>query len=286
MKIIFLGEDSFSAVVLNSLVKANHEVLAVFCPIYDNHNFARLKRTSESLSIPFYRVEDINSHKVENLMKELNPDLISVNHFQKLLKKNILAIPKYGSINLHPSLLPNYRGLSPIQRPLIFGEKQTGITIHYIDEGIDSGDIILQKKIKITTDMYVSDLQSKLFKAYETIVVEAIVNLNGKKARKVSHKKINGSIYGKLKLDDCKIDINAGHKEALNLIRGVSRPYFGARIDKYRIWRAKLATKEQNKYIEQNYKENSVYLNEKIGDFMKFCDGCLMIESYDTIKLE
>ncbi|MDJ0646361.1 MAG: methionyl-tRNA formyltransferase [Flavobacteriaceae bacterium] len=284
MKIVFFGEDSFSAVVFNSLLKSEHQVSAVFCPKYNNLAHARLQRLAKDNAIPFYRVDDINSVYVQDLIKELNPDLISINHFQKLLKTNILEIPKKGCINLHPSLLPSYRGLSPIQQPIIHGEKETGVTVHFVDEGIDTGDIILQKKITITSTMYVAELQRQLFKIYESIVPEAIgridTRLNGHKVQK----HLPGSYFGKLKLKDCYINLEEGYEKAMNLVRGVSRPYFGARIEDYCIWSAYIATTNEHKAIKDKYSNNGIYFDETLGVFITFSDGSLLVKKYDKLK--
>ena len=105
----------------------------------------------------------------------LSPDLIVTAHFGKVIeKKEIIDIPRLGWLNLHPSLLPYYRGMAPQHWPIINGESETGITAHYMDQTADTGDIILQRKVKIMPDMYVSDLQLEFLKIYKTIVVDAI----------------------------------------------------------------------------------------------------------------
>ena len=284
MKIVFFGEDSFSAQVLESLIFNQHEILAVFSPVYKNHIYARLKVICEKQNIEFHRIKDINSEKNEYLIRKLKPDLISVCHFQKILKKNIIQIPLYGCINLHPSLLPNYRGLSPQHWPIINGDIETGITVHFVDEGIDTGDIILQHKILIDPDIYVSDLQLKMLDIYKFIVNDAITLIINDNINFVSQNKSQEGYYGKLKEEQCLIDLNDGYLNAYNLIRGVSMPYFGAKLNDYRIWKAKLASKKLNDFIQNKYNKNNIYFDEKIGTFIKFSDGSLIIEKYDRIN--
>jgi methionyl-tRNA formyltransferase len=284
MRIIFCGEDSFSARVLESLIFDDHEILAVFCPIYQNYIYARLKLICEKHNIQFHRIKDVNSEENESYIRKLNPDLISVCHFQKILKKNIIKIPVYGCINLHPSLLPNYRGLSPQHWPIINGDNETGITVHFINEEIDKGDIILQQKIAIGPQMYVSDLQITMLSTYEYIVKDAIALLTQKKIKPIPQNHLEGSYYGKLKEDQCYIDLNGGYVNAYNLIRGVSEPYFGARLNGYRIWRTSLAPKEVNQKIKAKYEENNIYFDERFGAFIKFSDGSLIIEKYDKLN--
>jgi methionyl-tRNA formyltransferase len=281
MKIVFLGEDSFSAIVLSSLISAGHEIVAVYCPYYENFAHARLKKICEDINIPFYRTENINSTAIENAIRGLNPELIVVGHFQKLLKPNIFLIPSLGCINLHPSLLPDYKGLSPIQRPIMHGEKETGVTVHFIDEGVDTGKIIVQQRIPLTPDMYVSDLQTKLFAIYGFIVLSAIDCLKNRNVAFIEQTKREGSYYGKLKDEHCQIDLNKGHLENYNLIRGVSRPYFGAKIHNFRIWKASIASRDLNALIESRYSKCDLYFDEDFGAFIKLNDGSLLVEKYN-----
>ena len=282
MKIVFLGEDSFSATVVESLVSDGHQILAVFCPVYDNQIYARLKRTCENNNIPFHRIKEINSSEVESLIRKLNPELISVCHFQQVLKQNIIKIPSRGCINLHPSLLPLYRGLSPQHWPIINGDKETGITVHVINEGIDSGDIILQHKIPIEPDMYVADLQLKMLRVYKYIVKDAISLLIKKDFKLTPQDPQEGSYYGRLKEKHCLIDLNKRCIDAYNLVRGVSKPYMGARISDYRIWEASIASEELNQRIQSDFKDNDIYFDSRYGAFIKF--GTLLINKYDKIN--
>lgn len=283
MRIIFCGEDSFSASALESLIIDQHEILAVFCPVYDNNIHARLKLVCNKHNIEFNRIEDINSKKNELLIKKLKPELISVCHFEKILKNNIIQIPLNGCINLHPSLLPNYRGLSPQHWPIINGDNETGITVHFINEGIDTGDIILQHKIKIDPHIYVSELQRKMLDVYKFILKDAITMLSRKERDFITQITLKGSYFGKLREEQCTININTGFLDAYNLIRGVSKPYFGAKFNEYRIWKASIATNEVNQIIQAKYKDNNLYFDSRIGVFIKFNDGSLIIDKYDKI---
>jgi methionyl-tRNA formyltransferase len=284
MKIIFFGEDAFSAHVLTSLIYDNHQILGVFSPIYQNHIYARLQLVCNKHDIEFHRIEDINSEANESVIRKLKPDIITVCHFQKVLKKNIIEIPKYGCINLHPSLLPKYRGLSPQHWPIINGDDETGITIHFINENIDTGDIILQHKIKIEPDMYVSDLQIKMLDTYKTIVKDAVRLIAQNKVRSVSQNPSEGSYFGKLKESHCNINLDKGCINAYNLIKGLSEPYFGARFKAYKIWRASMASKELDQKIQNKYKDNNIYFDKTMGALIKFNDGSLILKKFDKMN--
>jgi methionyl-tRNA formyltransferase len=283
MKLVFFGEDSFSSIVLESLLNNQHEIVGVFCPVYHNKIFYRLKLVCEKFNISFFRVEDINSEFVETQIQFFTPELIVVCHFQKLLKRNIINIPFLGCINLHPSLLPNYRGMSPQHWPIINGDTETGITIHFINEGVDTGDIILQEKIKITDNMYVVDLQMKMMKLYGDIMVRAINEISNVNTIFIKQDLFKGSYYGRLKESQCKIDIDKGIDKIYNLIRGVSMPYFGAYFLGYRIWRARKADFIFTKKVKYIFNELGIHLGTEFGDFINFRDGVLIIEKYNLL---
>jgi len=173
-KIVFLGEDSFSNIVLNSLINKKYNIPLVLSPLYNNLMHKRLELTAKNYGIEYMRNENINSEFIIDKIKKINPDLIITSHFQKLLKKELINIPSIGCINLHPSLLPYYRGMSPQHWPIINGDSKTGITVHFIDEGIDTGKIIIQREIELTENMYVSDLQAIWTIEYQTIMIDAL----------------------------------------------------------------------------------------------------------------
>ena len=235
--IVFWGEDAFSNVVLTSLIQAGYNVKMVVTPLYDNLIYKRLEMTCTRNGIEFIREKPINSDKVYEKVKACEPDLCVICHFERLIKEPILSLPKYGFINVHPSLLPYYRGMAPQHWPIINGEKESGITCHYVDEGTDTGNIIVQRIVPLTDDMYVSDLQRVWLKEYTTLVIEAIDRIRrDEPTREQRH--LEGSYYGKLKEEQCVINPKGTIREAYNLVRGVSLPYYGARLDNKIIYRA------------------------------------------------
>lgn len=262
--IVFWGEDAFSNVVLTSLINAGYNVQLVVTPLYDNLIYKRLEMTCNKNGIEFIREKPINSEKVYEMLKALAPDLCVISHFERLIKEPILSVPKYGFINVHPSLLPNYRGMAPQHWPIINGEKEAGITCHYVDEGTDTGDIIVQRIVPLTDDMYVSDLQRVWLKEYTTLVVEAIERIENE-VPTIEQKNLEGSYYGKLKEEQCLIDVNGSVRNAYNLVRGVSLPYFGARHEDLIIYRAHIMTENED-------------LTDKIT--IVFRDGTLVLDQF------
>ena len=282
LNIVFWGEDSFSSVVLNSLILDGHYIKLVISPWYNNLIYKRLEHTCHKFHIPFERYRKINSEEVFQRVKSVSPDLCVVAHFEKLIKSPILTIPRLGFINLHPSLLPFYRGMAPQHWPIINGEKETGVSVHYVDSGVDTGDVIIQECITIEKDMYVSDLQNKWTKIYSHIVLHAIDRiLKGYPVVKLSG--LSGSYYGKLKTEQCQINLNADCQSVYNLIRGVSLPYHGAQIDNIIIWRAHYPHSDVTKKITEKYHTHGVYLRTEFGDFLKLTDGVLIIDKYKQV---
>lgn len=264
LNIVFFGEDSFSDVVLRSLIDAGHNVSMVVTPAYNNLVYKRLEKTCSVNKITFYRATKINADETYRKVFELQPDLCVVAHFERLIKQPLLDIPSMGFINLHPSLLPDYRGMAPQHWPIINREKEAGITVHYVDETADTGDIIIQRVFPIDETMYVSDLQKIWLTHYKTIVVEAIDAILSEKPVRVQ-KNLYGRYYGKLKEEQCVIDENVSIKEAYSLIRGVSLPYYGASLANMVIYKAHIRA-----------------ANEIVDDkpLVRFYDGDLVVDSY------
>lgn len=270
LKIVFWGEDAFSCIILRSLADAGHQIGLVVTPYYDNLIYKRMEGVCKTLQVPLLRAKKINSSEVYDAVKLVQPDLCVISHFERLIMEPILSVPQLGFINLHPSLLPNYRGMAPQHWPIINGDKEAGITVHYVDEGTDTGDIIVQRKFPLTDDMYVSDLQKVWMEHYKTIMVEAIGNIVSNRPVTVQ-KHLEGTYYGKLKEEQCKINPEGSVRDAYNLVRGVSLPYFGARYEDMVVYRALIA-KEGDEQIN----------NDK--PVLIFPDGKLIVEQYKSIK--
>lgn len=283
MNIIFFGEDSFSNIVLLSLIEAKLNVSLVVSPYYENLIHKRLEKTCVRNKIEYMRVPDLKAISFIEKLKSLTPDLIVIAHFEKLLTNKIIEIPKDGCINLHPSLLPYYRGMSPQHWPIINGDTETGITVHFIDETADTGDIILQRKVTIKPEMYVSDLQSEFQNIYKSIVVDSICLLKQNQFNPIKQSHLSGTYYGKLKKNQCKISLESSCDQTMNLIRGVSKPYFGANLENVIIWRAHLATYSESQKITTPLKLGLNY-SEEIGYFLNLKDGVIIIDKYEKIN--
>ena len=277
LNIVFFGEDAFSNVVLKSLINAGHHVKMVITPYYDNLIYKRLELTCEQSNVQFESCKKINSEETCILVKNANPDLCVISHFERIIKQPLLGIPKMGFINLHPSLLPNHRGLAPQHWPIIEGDKEAGITIHYVDEGTDTGNIILQKRFPLHGNEYVNDLQKIWMKYYQSVMVEAIDRIIAGKPT-ISQEGMVGSYHGRLKDEECQIDIDGTARKAYNIVRGVGMPYHGAQIGNVIVWKAHL---DENKKVADTHK--GLHLDSIDGDYIVFNDGLLFIDKYQKV---
>lgn len=185
LKIIFIGTPRFASIILEKLVENNYKpVLAITAP--DKRKGRKkiltppdVKITAKKHNIDIIQPKDINNLKDE--IKGLNPDLIILTAYSQILKKDILEIPKYGCLNIHPSILPKYRGPSPIQTAILNGDKKTGITIYLMDEKIDHGKIISICEFPISLIINCQELSEELAQKGAELLIETIPKLiNGK----------------------------------------------------------------------------------------------------------
>ena len=165
MKIIYMGTPDFAVPALKALANSEHEVCAVFTQP-DKPRGRKMIMTppdvkvcAEKLNIPVYQPETFKDGKPLEIINKYNPDVIVVAAYGKILPKSVLDSAKYGCINLHGSLLPKYRGASPIQQSVLNGDRETGVTAMQMDVGLDTGDIL--KVVK--TEIGVNETSGELF---------------------------------------------------------------------------------------------------------------------------
>lgn len=180
MRVVFMGTPEIAASVLKSLIDSKHEVVGVVTqPDRPNARgneiiFSDVKKVAIEHNIPVLQPEKASEETSVESIRALNPDIIVVTAFGQLLKENILNLPKYRCINVHASLLPKYRGASPIQWAVINGEKQTGVTIMYMEKGLDTGDMILAKAIDLDPKETAGSLYDKLAELAGPTLLEAM----------------------------------------------------------------------------------------------------------------
>ena len=177
MHVIFMGTPDFAARILEKLAEENTDIaLVVTQPDRVKGRgksvaMSDVKETALKYSIPVFQPERIREPEAVQKIREIKPDIIVVAAFGQILPKELLEIPEYGCINMHASLLPRFRGASPIQQAIIEGDKVTGVTVMQMNEGLDTGDILFQEKIDIAYD----ETGGSLFEKLSNLGAEAAV---------------------------------------------------------------------------------------------------------------
>ena len=236
---VFFGEDVFSLIVLKSLVDSRLGLLplavVVLAPI--SVSGVRLTVFCKDRGIPFICTQSVRSAEFLARISEMEIDLMVSAHFQRLLPASIFTRAKLGALNLHPSLLPRYRGMSPQHWPIIFGDAETGVTVHRIEEGVDTGRILRQAQIPLEPGMYIHQLQRKFLDVYRTLMVEAVeLAIAGEPG--VLQSSEGTSYFHKIGEEDMEITHDAGVELAGNMVRAFSFLYAGARYGIVRIMKA------------------------------------------------
>lgn len=190
-----------------------------------------LYKIAQKYNIPLYEGLSFKDKASVRVVKNLSPDLIVVSSFGQVIPQAVINIPKFGIINIHPSLLPKYRGATPTVWALMNGEKETGVTIHFIEnEQVDCGRIILQTKLKIGANDTDGSIRCKLAKLSEKTLVRAL-HIIIKKGKKVflGQNELEASYYPKRTVKDAEISLDSSFKDIVRKIRAMS-PYPGARL--------------------------------------------------------
>ena len=247
LNIVFMGTPDFARDSLKALVEAGHNIkLVVTNPDKPKGRGMKMIPSEVKVYAEEHNLKVVQPLKVKNNpefvqeLKEISPDVICVVAYGKIIPKEILDIPKFGCINVHGSLLPKYRGAAPIQWAVLNGDKETGITTMFMDEGMDTGDIILKETVEIGEDETTGELWDRLSEIGGKLLVETIdqVEKNTFTREKQSE---DFTVAPMLKKEIAKIDWdNKKSLELKNLIRGLN-PFMGAytylKDKKIKIWK-------------------------------------------------
>lgn len=230
MKILYMGTPDFAVPPLQALLENNYEICGVVTqpdkPKGRGHRLAPTpaKEFAISKNIPVFQPETLKNDIFLAELTNLNPDIIVVAAYGKILPPYILDYPKYGCINVHGSLLPKYRGAAPIQRAVIDGEKETGITIQQMNEGLDTGDILLIKKTEIGEYETSGELFSRLSLLGAETLLEALEKIENGTITRTPQINEEATYAKMLNKDTGKIDWTKSSKEIFSLIKGTN-PY-------------------------------------------------------------
>ena len=247
MNIIFMGTPDFAVGTLRALVKEGHNVvLAVTQPDKPVGRHQKLsppavKVWAEEHDIMVYQPESVRDPEVISELREINADIFVVAAFGQILTQELLDVPRYGCINVHASLLPKYRGASPIQWAILNGDKKTGVTIMQMGPGLDDGDIIMQEEVEIAPDDTGGTLFEKLSEIGGSVCCMALTAIEAGGGERHPQDESQSSYVGMIKKEMGHIDFNKSADEICRYVRGL-RPwpvcytYLGAATMK--IWEA------------------------------------------------
>lgn len=286
MRIVFLGTPDFAINSLDALMKSKHEVLAVVTqpdkPTERGNKieFSAIKKYAIASNIPLFQFPKISRDGVIDL-KTLNPDLMVTAAYGQILSQEILSIPKYGIINVHASILPKYRGASPIQTAIIHGEQETGVTIMKTEIGLDTGDIIDVVKTPIFETETAGELSARLAALGAGLLIDVIEKIENGTATYTKQEQFDATVTTKISKSDAAINWEKSSREIKNLILGtnpnpIARTLLGEELVK--IYRAKIAEFELDE--ESLACEPGTILpisSAKRGVFVRTADGAIEI---------
>ncbi len=225
MRIVFMGTPDYAVKTLEALINSEHEVCAVFAqpdkPVGRKQILTPppVKVCAGEHNIPVFQPNSVRTSEALEILKDINPDVIVVVAYGKILPKEILSVAKYGCVNGHASLLPKYRGASPIQWCIVQGETVTGVTTMLMDEGMDTGDILETVEVQIGENETAEELFERLSVVSADLMVSTLKKLE---KGKITPKKQTGEVsYAPIiKKDMAKLDFNMTANEIHNAARG------------------------------------------------------------------
>ena len=298
LNIVFMGTPDFARESLKSIYEAGHNILAVVTnPDKPKGRGMKLipspvKEFAIEKNLKIYQPLKVrNNEDFIGEIKSLNPDVICVVAYGKILPKELLDIQKMGCINVHGSLLPKYRGAAPIQWSVLNGDKETGITTMYMDVGMDTGDMILKEKVKIGEDETTGELWDKLSKVGAKLLVETLEKIE----RGIAPREKQGedfTLAPMLSKDIAKINWEEMNAEKIkNLVRGLN-PIMGAYSElegkKVKFWKVNVVnlkdlSQKFPELKEYEYRMNGLapgtvlFADEKNGLYINAIDGIIKV---------
>ena len=281
MKTIFMGTPEFAIPSLK-VVSKNTDLRAIFTK-EDKVNargnkiiFSPVKQFGIDNEIEVIQPKKVKDEKIIKKIKEINPDLIVVVAYGKILPKEIIDIPKYGIINVHSSLLPKYRGASPIHSAILNGDTESGVSIMYIEEGLDSGDVILQESCDILESDTLGTLHDKLKDLGAIGLEKALKLIEEEKVEAIKQDESLATFVKPITKEQTKIDWNNTKEVIFNQIRGLN-PFpavhtFNEKNENIKIYKTEKLDKE---YEGKN--GQIVDIINKKGPVVKVKNGALVL---------
>lgn len=243
MNVVFFGATKFSEEILRHLIDGGINVSVIFTIPQEfsisysdtkvkNYNHSELSLLAEQNNIPIYYIESsVDGQKTTDYAEQIKaakPDVILVMGWYYMVPKSIRNLASYGAWGIHASMLPDYAGGAPLVWAIINGEKETGVTLFKLDDGVDDGDIVVQEKIVIDELDSIKEVYEKVTKVSKKLLLESLNQLPNIEFKPQDKSKIK--VYPQRKPDDGEIDLSKSARDLYNFIRAQSSPYPGAFI--------------------------------------------------------
>lgn len=228
MKVLFMGTPDFAVPTLRALVDAGHSVIGAVTqpdkPKGRGHHLMPppVKEFAMDKGIPVYQPATLRGEEFASLLEELDPEVIVVVAYGKILPVNVLEYPKYGCVNVHGSLLPEYRGAAPMQRAIIDGRSETGITTMLMAAGLDTGDMLLKERVAIGEDDNFEDIHDRLSIVGADLLIKTLAGLEAGEITPELQDDSLANYAAKIEKADCELDFSLDAKTLHDLIRGLS----------------------------------------------------------------
>ena len=228
MKILFMGTPDFAIPTLNAIIESGEEIVGVVTqpdkPKGRGYELlpTPIKAFALSKGLEVYQPQTLRDEVFAELLRRLAPELIVVVAYGKILPENVLNYPKHGCINVHGSILPEYRGAAPMQRAIIEGKSETGVTIMYMEKGLDTGDMLLVEKCPINENDNFEDIHDRLSTLGASALIRAVEDIKGVRIERVKQDDSLATYAAKIEKSDCALDFRKSAKEVHDLIRGLS----------------------------------------------------------------
>ena len=285
MKILFIGTVHISEKLLQKLISMKSNIVGVCTKKSSSFNsdFVDLTLICKKNEIPYRFVNDINSPSNLKWIKNKSPDVIFCFGWSDLLKDDLLKLPPIGVIGYHPAKLPQNRGRHPIIWTLVLGLSESSSTFFFMDKGVDDGDILSQKDIKVLKSDNAETLYNRLINVSVNQIEKIVSMLETNNFRKIKQNHSLSNTWRKRSKDDGKINFKMTSKDIHNLVRALSKPYIGAHIN-YKnkdiiVWRTKII-----KFQKQNIEPGKVLISNKNSITVKSADGAIEIIESEFVK--
>ena len=227
MRVVFMGTPDFAAASLKKLIEENYEIAGVFTQPDKpkgrgmEMRFSPVKELALAHGLPVFQPAKMRDGEALGILRELKPDILVVVAYGRILPDELLAVPKFGAVNVHGSLLPKYRGAAPIQWAVLNGDKTSGVTTMYLAHDLDSGDMIYQEETAVGEFETAGELFDRLMDMGAELLVKTLRDIEAGTAPRIPQDHAQASYVGMLDKSICPIDWNKTPREIVKHIYGL-----------------------------------------------------------------